>query len=182
MSRIGKQPITVPSGVDVTIDGAHVAVKGPKGQLEHDDRRRRHDRRAKATTLIVDARRRRAANRSLHGLSASLVDEHGHRRLRRVRRRSSRSSASATAPRRRARTASSSRSGSRTRVQVRGARRASRFEVPAADAHHRARLRQATRRPGRGRHPQDPQARALQGQGHPLRRRAHLRKAGKSAK
>ena len=31
MSRIGKQPITVPSGVDVTIDGDHVTVKGPKG-------------------------------------------------------------------------------------------------------------------------------------------------------
>ena len=36
MSRIGKQPITVPSGVDVTIDGATVRVKGPKGQLEHE--------------------------------------------------------------------------------------------------------------------------------------------------
>ena len=36
MSRIGKQPITVPSGVDVTIDGTNVAVKGPKGQLELD--------------------------------------------------------------------------------------------------------------------------------------------------
>ena len=35
MSRIGKQPITVPSGVDVTIDGAAVHVKGPKGQLEY---------------------------------------------------------------------------------------------------------------------------------------------------
>ena len=36
MSRIGKKPITVPSGVDVTIDGQHVAVKGPKGTLELD--------------------------------------------------------------------------------------------------------------------------------------------------
>lgn len=35
MSRIGKQPIAVPSGVDVTIDGAHITVKGPKGTLEH---------------------------------------------------------------------------------------------------------------------------------------------------
>ena len=33
MSRIGKQPITVPAGVDVTIDGATVTVKGPKGEL-----------------------------------------------------------------------------------------------------------------------------------------------------
>lgn len=33
MSRIGKQPITVPAGVDVTIDGNIVTVKGPKGEL-----------------------------------------------------------------------------------------------------------------------------------------------------
>ena len=33
MSRIGKQPITVPAGVDVTIDGTTVTVKGPKGEL-----------------------------------------------------------------------------------------------------------------------------------------------------
>ena len=36
MSRIGKQPITVPSGVDVAIDGPRVTVKGPRGQLEHE--------------------------------------------------------------------------------------------------------------------------------------------------
>ncbi|MBC5584870.1 50S ribosomal protein L6 [Eggerthella guodeyinii] len=33
MSRIGKQPVTVPAGVDVTIDGNTVTVKGPKGEL-----------------------------------------------------------------------------------------------------------------------------------------------------
>ena len=36
MSRIGKKPIAIPSGVEVTIDGSHVTVKGPKGTLEHD--------------------------------------------------------------------------------------------------------------------------------------------------
>lgn len=35
MSRIGKLPIPVPSGVDVAIDGATVTVKGPKGTLTH---------------------------------------------------------------------------------------------------------------------------------------------------
>lgn len=35
MSRIGKQPVQVPSGVEVTIDGRQVTVKGPKGTLEH---------------------------------------------------------------------------------------------------------------------------------------------------
>ena len=35
MSRIGKYPVPVPSGVDVTIDGQTVTVKGPKGTLSH---------------------------------------------------------------------------------------------------------------------------------------------------
>ena len=35
MSRIGKQPITIPSGVEVTLDGQTVTVKGPKGTLAH---------------------------------------------------------------------------------------------------------------------------------------------------
>ncbi|MEC9050954.1 MAG: 50S ribosomal protein L6, partial [Actinomycetota bacterium] len=35
MSRIGKLPVPVPSGVDVSIDGAVVTVKGPKGTLTH---------------------------------------------------------------------------------------------------------------------------------------------------
>jgi len=35
MSRIGRLPIAVPSGVDVAIDGRQVTVKGPKGQLTH---------------------------------------------------------------------------------------------------------------------------------------------------
>ena len=35
MSRIGKLPIPVPSGVDVTIDGRDITVKGPKGTLSH---------------------------------------------------------------------------------------------------------------------------------------------------
>ena len=36
MSRIGKKPIIVPAGVQVTLNGQHVAVKGPKGQLSLD--------------------------------------------------------------------------------------------------------------------------------------------------
>ncbi|HZB32878.1 MAG TPA: 50S ribosomal protein L6 [Streptosporangiaceae bacterium] len=35
MSRIGRQPIPVPSGVDVTIDGRKITIKGPKGELSH---------------------------------------------------------------------------------------------------------------------------------------------------
>jgi large subunit ribosomal protein L6 len=35
MSRIGRLPVTVPSGVDITIDGRDITVKGPKGTLRH---------------------------------------------------------------------------------------------------------------------------------------------------
>lgn len=35
MSRIGRMPVTVPAGVDVTIKGSYVQVKGPKGELKH---------------------------------------------------------------------------------------------------------------------------------------------------
>lgn len=34
MSRVGRKPIPVPSGVEVTVNGAHVKVKGPRGHLE----------------------------------------------------------------------------------------------------------------------------------------------------
>jgi large subunit ribosomal protein L6 len=36
MSRIGRQPITIPSGVDVAVEGSHIRVKGPRGELERD--------------------------------------------------------------------------------------------------------------------------------------------------
>ena len=35
MSRIGRLPIPIPSGVDIAIDGQAVSVKGPKGALSH---------------------------------------------------------------------------------------------------------------------------------------------------
>ena len=36
MSRIGKAPITIPSGVEITVEGGEVRVNGPKGQLSQD--------------------------------------------------------------------------------------------------------------------------------------------------
>ncbi|RLD08928.1 MAG: 50S ribosomal protein L6 [Chloroflexota bacterium] len=35
MSRIGRLPVEVPSGVDVIVNGTHVHIKGPKGEMEH---------------------------------------------------------------------------------------------------------------------------------------------------
>ena len=72
MSRIGKQPITVPSGVDITIDGATVRVKGPKGQLEHEivgDVTIERDGDTLNVTRADDSR----SNRSLHGLQRTLI-------------------------------------------------------------------------------------------------------------
>jgi len=72
MSRIGKQAITVPSGVDVTIDGTSVRVKGPKGQLEYSlvgDVAVERDGDALNVSRADDSR----SNRSLHGLQRTLI-------------------------------------------------------------------------------------------------------------
>ena len=73
MSRIGKQPVTIPTGVDVTIEGQNVAVKGPKGTLTLDVAEpieiSRNDEGAVVVTRPNDERR----NRSLHGLSRTLI-------------------------------------------------------------------------------------------------------------
>jgi large subunit ribosomal protein L6 len=72
MSRIGKQPITVPSGVEVTIDDHHVVVKGPRGTLEHDVPETITVARD-GDDLVVTRPDDERANRSLHGLTRSLV-------------------------------------------------------------------------------------------------------------
>jgi large subunit ribosomal protein L6 len=73
MSRIGRLPITVPSGVEVNIDGRKVSVKGPKGELSHtvaepievalED--------GKVTVSRPDDVN---VNRALHGLTRSLIN------------------------------------------------------------------------------------------------------------
>jgi large subunit ribosomal protein L6 len=72
MSRIGKSPIPVPNGVDVTIAGRHITVKGPKGTLERDipgviTIRQEGD------ELIVERPDDERENRAMHGLVRSLV-------------------------------------------------------------------------------------------------------------
>jgi len=72
MSRIGKQPITVPSGVEVTISDTNVRVKGPKGQLEYQlvgDVSIARDGDVLNVSRADDAR----GNRSLHGLQRTLI-------------------------------------------------------------------------------------------------------------
>jgi large subunit ribosomal protein L6 len=72
MSRVGKQPIAIPSGVEVSLDGRRITVKGPKGTLEHQAPESitvARDGDAIVVTRPDDER----ANRALHGLTRSLV-------------------------------------------------------------------------------------------------------------
>jgi large subunit ribosomal protein L6 len=73
MSRIGRLPITVPSGVDVAIDGRAVTVKGPKGTLQHTVAEPIEIARAGDGTLQVTRPNDERQNRALHGLSRTLV-------------------------------------------------------------------------------------------------------------
>ena len=73
MSRIGRLPITVPSGVEVTLDGQAVTVKGPKGTLEHTVAEPIVIKRADDGTLEVSRPNDERQNRALHGLSRTLV-------------------------------------------------------------------------------------------------------------
>jgi large subunit ribosomal protein L6 len=72
VSRIGKEPVPIPSGVDVTVDGSSVTVKGPKGELTQtftdevaikveDD------------TVVVERFGDEREQRALHGLTRSLI-------------------------------------------------------------------------------------------------------------
>jgi large subunit ribosomal protein L6 len=73
MSRIGRLPIPVPSGVDVAIDGQTVSVKGPKGSLNHVVAAPITVERDEDGTLKVLRPNDERQNRALHGLSRTLV-------------------------------------------------------------------------------------------------------------
>jgi large subunit ribosomal protein L6 len=73
MSRIGRLPITVPSGVDVTIDGRNVTVTGPKGSLSrslHPDMTVSRE----EGTIVVTRPTEQKTHKQLHGLTRTLVN------------------------------------------------------------------------------------------------------------
>jgi hypothetical protein len=162
MSRIGKAPITVPGGVDVSIAGGAVTVKGPKGTLSRTVPGAitvRND----AGVLFVERPNDERENRALHGLTRTLVSNMvvgvtdgfskeleiigvGYR-------------AEAQSP-------------TTLRLAL-GYSHPVFIQAPEGDADpsHRPRHRQRSRRSGGSKHPCRAQARALQGQGCPVSRR-----------
>jgi len=72
MSRIGKQPVVVPKGVEVKLNKQHLVIKGPKGQLEQQV----HDTMGidvKSDVLTVIPKNDSKLNRKFYGLTRSLV-------------------------------------------------------------------------------------------------------------
>ena len=72
MSRIGNKPITVPEGVEVTLNDHHITVKGPKGTLER-DLHKNMTITMEENTIHVTRPNDEAENRSLHGLTRTLI-------------------------------------------------------------------------------------------------------------
>jgi large subunit ribosomal protein L6 len=73
MSRIGKYPVPVPSGVEVTIEGQTVTVKGPKGELSHTVALPITVGRDDDGAVVVNRPDDERESRALHGLSRTLL-------------------------------------------------------------------------------------------------------------
>jgi large subunit ribosomal protein L6 len=73
MSRIGKLPIPVPSGVEISVNGQQVSVKGPRGVLEHRVAEPITVARAESGEIEVSRPDDERVSKSLHGLTRTLV-------------------------------------------------------------------------------------------------------------
>ena len=73
MSRIGNKPITVPNGVEVTVNGNKVTVKGPKGTIEKEIHKNISVT-VENNEVKVSRPNDEALNRSLHGLTRTLIN------------------------------------------------------------------------------------------------------------
>jgi large subunit ribosomal protein L6 len=73
MSRIGKLPVAVPSGVNVTLDDGAVVVKGPKGELRQQIMTQAVEVKLEDGKVIVERKGDTKPQRSLHGLTRTLI-------------------------------------------------------------------------------------------------------------
>lgn len=72
MSRIGKKPVQIPAGVEVAVNGKHIAIKGSKGELTYD----MHDEINAAVEdghIVVTRDNDEREARAMHGLTRALV-------------------------------------------------------------------------------------------------------------
>ena len=74
MSRIGNKPITIPDGVEVSLNGNHITVKGPKGTLEK-NLHKNIKISVENNVITVTRPNDDPKNRSLHGLTRTLVNK-----------------------------------------------------------------------------------------------------------
>jgi large subunit ribosomal protein L6 len=72
MSRVGRQPITIPEKVQVSIDDGHVTVRGPRGELSRDISTQVSVR-LEGNQVLVTREDDRPQRRALHGLTRSLI-------------------------------------------------------------------------------------------------------------
>jgi large subunit ribosomal protein L6 len=169
MSRIGRLPIAIPAGVDVTIDGRTVTVKGPKGQLSRelhpDIAVSRED-----GSIVVTRPTEQKVHKQLHGLTRTLVNNmvvgvtDGYRKGLEI-----------TGVGYRA-----TKDGEKLQLSLGYSHPVEidpptgiSFEVENPTRLGGRRHRQGAGRPGRRPGPRDPQARAVQGQGRPVLGRVH---------
>src|SRR5579884_2416679 len=73
MSRIGRSPIPIPSGLEVTVEDHHVTITGPRGTLQRDLPGAITARQSEGT-LLVERPDDERTNRALHGLTRSLLN------------------------------------------------------------------------------------------------------------
>jgi large subunit ribosomal protein L6 len=73
MSRVGKLPVAVPSGVEVKVDANEVSVSGPKGQLRHRIVSNVVEVRLNDGKVVVERRGESKQHRSAHGLTRTLI-------------------------------------------------------------------------------------------------------------
>lgn len=74
MSRIGKLPVSVPAGVEVTINGNEVSVKGPKGELTRSFCSALTIEKAEDGSIVVTRPNDERENRAQHGLTRTLIN------------------------------------------------------------------------------------------------------------
>ena len=75
MSRIGKQPVSIPAGVTVSVDGGTVSVQGPKGNLSYETRPEvAVTVNQESNEVVVTRHNDERASRAYHGLTRALIN------------------------------------------------------------------------------------------------------------